>query len=233
MVLAGTLPADLMAVERSEVYELKRQKPPPEVLAERIKIIKSVSMVKWQERWSTDTGTAAWTKRLLPSIERWQKGARKLEMTYHLTQALSGHGCFRQYLHKRKRATTPHCLWCTEEEEDAEHTIFKCTKYTPERAALTSRLGREPTAEDVQTILCGDDRTRFIEFEPLARNIVSEEDRRRKLFVEMITNILTDKEEDERRRQDEGRRAAAAVRRGANRRGGRARRNVPARGRTN
>lgn len=156
------------------------------------------------------------------------KGEKKLSMSYHLTQALSGHGCFRAYLYKRKRASTPYCLWCIDEEKNAEHMLFKCARYTAERVALTNRLGRVPTAEDVSTLLCSDERVRYI-----ARNIEYEEDRRRKLFVEMITNILKDKEENERRRQIESRRASAAARRGVNRREGRGRGDVPARGRGN
>lgn len=160
MVLAGTLRADQLAVERAQQMRLRRKNPAPEIMTERKEAIKNATMATWQDRWSADTGTAAWTKRLLPNIKSWLKGARKLIMSYHLTQALSGHGCFRAYLHKRARASTPFCLWCPEEEDDVEHTIIKCTKYTAERAALASRLGRDPTAEDVQILLCGDERIR-------------------------------------------------------------------------
>lgn len=99
-----------------------------------------------------------------------------------------------------------------------EYTLFKCAKYTAERAALTNRLGRVPTADNVSTLLCGDERARLIEFELLARNVEREEETRRNLFVDMVERILKDNEEDKRRRQDEGRRASAAARRGVTRR---------------
>lgn len=161
-----------------------------------------------------------------------------MNISFHLTKALSGHGYFRAYLYKRTRVSTPYCLWCPKEEEDAKHTLtttlFKCTKYTVVRTALTSRLGRDPTAYDVQLLLCGGERTRYITFVPLARNIECKEDLRRKLFVEMISDILKDKEEDKWRRLVEGRRASAATKRGTkNRRGERGRVAVPARGRNN
>lgn len=217
MALAGTPPADLLAVERAQQMRLRSENPALEIMTERKEVIKNAKMATWQDRWSADTGTATWTKRLLLNIKSWLKGARKLIMSYHLTQALSDHGYFRAYLHKRARASTPFCLWCPEE-DDAEHTIFKCTKYTAERAALTCRLGKDQTAENVQTLLSGDERIRYILFEPLACNIEHEEDRKRNLFVDMVERILKNKEDDERRRQDESRGTAAAARRGANRR---------------
>lgn len=118
-------------------------------------------------------------------------------MPFHLSQALLGHGCFRAYLHGRARVSTPYCLWCPDDVEDAEHTIFKCSRYEAERTALASSLSRGPTADDVLPILCGDNRIHCIENELLVQNIECEERRRKEFFLKIIDNILGDKEKDE------------------------------------
>lgn len=58
-----------------------------------------------------------------------------------MTQALIGHGSFRAYLHRFQRSEYAHCLDCSAEQDDAEHTIFLCSRWTPEREVLGIQLG--------------------------------------------------------------------------------------------
>uniref|UniRef100_A0A1B6H3Z2 Uncharacterized protein n=1 Tax=Cuerna arida TaxID=1464854 RepID=A0A1B6H3Z2_9HEMI len=51
---------------------------------------------QWQEEWAQDTGKAEWTKRLIPDLRLWVN-RKHGECSYHLTQVLSGHGCFGAY----------------------------------------------------------------------------------------------------------------------------------------
>nr|XP_023019087.1 uncharacterized protein LOC111507931 [Leptinotarsa decemlineata] len=54
---------------------------------------------RWQEWWQGETDTEQWTRRLIPDIAPWFS-RKHGDTTYHLTQLLTGHGCFQIY---RKR----------------------------------------------------------------------------------------------------------------------------------
>jgi len=63
------------------------------------------------------------------------------EVNFYLTQFLSGHGYFRSYLDRRRRARDPTCRYCGCERDDAEHTFFVCEKWEGEREALEGVIG--------------------------------------------------------------------------------------------
>lgn len=154
---------------------------------------------QWQRQWDSTT-KAAWTKRLIPDLERWwHQGPR--HVSYHMAQALSGHGCFQQYLWARKRANSPSCVHCGYNNDDAEHTIFQCQFWEGNREELVRALGRNPRPEDVIDILC---RPRWDDL-PSApgqrEKIVAFSSRLATLFHKMVETILQNKEELERTRQ--------------------------------
>lgn len=78
---------------------------------------------KWQRKWNA-TRKGKWTRTLIPDLRRWT--ARNGEVSFHLTQAMSGHGCFNAYLHKMGKRASPRCFYCKNPKDDAEHTIFEC-----------------------------------------------------------------------------------------------------------
>lgn len=47
-------------------------------------------------------------------------------LTFRLTQILTGHGCFRRYLHRIGKEDTSICLYCQDEEDTADHTVRAC-----------------------------------------------------------------------------------------------------------
>ncbi|XP_027838642.2 uncharacterized protein LOC114120802 [Aphis gossypii] len=124
-----------------------------------------------------------------------------MPLSFHMTQALTGHGCFQQYLFKMGRANSPRYTLCYHEDDTAEHSLFDCVFFAGLRDELGNRLGHQPSTEDIPAILCGS------EFESLPtddaeRNSVlcnAEEDF--PLFYKMVEEIMTLKEEEERRRQ--------------------------------
>ena len=89
-------------------------------------------------------------------------------MTYLLTQILSGHGCFQQYLYKRCRTTDPRCVLCASgDPDDAEHTLMRCEFFRAEREQLMTQLEWDLSVDDlVLKMLDGTDEwkslTRFI-----------------------------------------------------------------------
>lgn len=94
---------------------------------------------RWQEKWRDGTH-GRWTYRLIPNIRRWMDRPYG-EVDYFITQALSGHGCFKKYLYERNRADTDVCVYCSSV-DDSEHTLFECSKWAHVRTEYTQKTGR-------------------------------------------------------------------------------------------
>lgn len=99
LVLAGIPPGDLLSLERKFIYRRRSADSSlqPSLLSREARLD---TMEKWQARWSLQTTVATWTRRLLPSVDRWMNRPVGAPMTYHLAQALTGHGAFNGYLHR-------------------------------------------------------------------------------------------------------------------------------------
>ena len=129
LVIARTPPIYLMVEERRAVSEGQNRKSAYEN-----------TLQLWQEEWKKDTGKGKWTQRLIPSLEPWIT-RKHGEVDYHLTQLISGHGCFQYYRHRFKLAETSDCLYCGRE-DTVEHTFFEC-----ERWAVYRRTAEEITGQ--------------------------------------------------------------------------------------
>lgn len=81
----------MTTLERQELYNLSSQ---PELRAG----VRGSVIQRWQERWDSAT-TGRWIRRLLDNVSQWY-GRRHGEMSFHLSQAFFGHGCFAAYLHR-------------------------------------------------------------------------------------------------------------------------------------
>lgn len=126
-VIAGLPPIDLMILERRERYTGITKEEAKENLLQR-----------WQIKW--DSGVyGRWTHRLIPVIRDWIERPYG-ETDYFLTQALSGHGCFRKYLYSRNRGDDPSCPYCNQE-DDAEHTLFVCPRWNDTRTTFSNVAG--------------------------------------------------------------------------------------------
>lgn len=81
---------------------------------------------------------------VLPNFKGWierKHGA----VFFHLTQLLSGHGCFNSYLHKIGKADSPICAHCEQEEDTTEHTLQRCIEWLAERDELKRAVGKDLT----------------------------------------------------------------------------------------
>lgn len=103
------------------------------------------------------TSKAAWTSRLIQDARRWTERTLilKIPLTFHITQALTGHGCFQYYLHHMSRAISTHCLDCFSTSDTAEHTLFQFPRWDAMRADVHAHFARPSTAEDMPDLLCG------------------------------------------------------------------------------
>lgn len=137
MVVAGIPPVDLLVYERTEVFEHSQAEGgvTPQLRREARRRLIS----RWQERWEQDE-SGRWTHRLIPSVDKWVSRGHG-ESSFHLTQVLTGHGCFRAYLHRFRRSESPACLDCGAVIDDADHAIFRCDRWIREREDLSTLLG--------------------------------------------------------------------------------------------
>jgi hypothetical protein len=144
-VIASTPPADLLAREREASFERRRS---PAVAPTGGNDPRSVTMEAWQERWSSEE-KGKWTRRLIPDVRAWCARSHGLTTNFHLTQFLSGHGCFGQYLHRIRKADTPRCVDCQSPVDDAEHTFFACDRWWRRRMELKATIDDPFTPETV------------------------------------------------------------------------------------
>lgn len=163
LVIAGMTPIDLQARERMKIF-IEKQNNPQAALA--IEAIRQETAEKWQRRWNNEV-CGRWTYKLIPNIKTWVNREYG-EVTYYITQMLSGHGYFRKYLHVMGKCSTPFCIYEEQKHiDDAEHTFFKCCHWSEDRRRLAAQMG-EITAENiVEKITEGQDNwktvARFVE----------------------------------------------------------------------
>lgn len=140
-VIAGVPPIELLIKERVETYNG----------AER-KVARENTMARWQQKWDS-ASHGRWTARLIPNIGTWIKRPYG-EVDYFLTQALSGHGCFEKYLYEKGKRDSDSCKYC-QGMDDAEHTLFYCSRWTECREeyhrATTKEFNIENMMEDLKT----------------------------------------------------------------------------------
>jgi len=194
LVLERMPPATLQAAVRKRAAELKSR---GEVLTARQKEEDTVG--QWQAMWDAST-KAVWTKLLIPDLRRWwSQGPR--EISFHMAQVLTGHGCFQGYLWKRKRAANPGCVHCPAVFDDAEHTVFYCPFWEAARLGVSAALRKPVGPEDVPYLLCGPAPDELPDDPSQRRRAIDASARHKQLFQLMVEAILASKEELERQAQ--------------------------------
>lgn len=131
LVIAGIIPLTIAAEDRRE----KRHGPPSEGGEEgrRTRMLDT-----WQKEWDR-AAKGAWTKKLIPDLRPWAE-RKHGRLTYNLTQFLSGHGCYGDYLEKKKKWVNDRCPYCNGA-DSPEHTIFLCDRWERKRAQAQAEAG--------------------------------------------------------------------------------------------
>ncbi|XP_025160570.1 uncharacterized protein LOC112589899 [Harpegnathos saltator] len=70
-------------------------------------------------------------------------GRRRCELSYHLVQVLTSHGCFGKYLHRIGKELTTRCHHCPVLMDTALHTLAACPAWSEERCVLAGAMGRQ------------------------------------------------------------------------------------------
>lgn len=206
LFLADNIPADLLAHERSQIR--RRINDNEQTTTSTIRRTeRDITINGWQRAWSRSTN-AAWTRKILPDLNRWRNRSLRT-LTFHLTQFLTGHGCFRHYLHRIGRVDSAACLYCRHTDDTAEHAVLECPKFSRERIETSAFLGgRDITATDVQDILCGPEHLPH-NIDDSARNarLSGASLRCTHSFIDLVDKIMTIREQDERHRENEANQA--------------------------
>jgi hypothetical protein len=133
LVVGGLIPVQLLARERGRLYGSRAALPEDN----RRYTERERTMEEWQCNWdSAESGR--WTHRLIKHIKPWIERQHG-QLTFRMTQCLTGHGVFYAYLKRIGKVTTDQCIYCSEE-DTAEHTIFWCPRWSAERDALKEEL---------------------------------------------------------------------------------------------
>ncbi|XP_045533975.1 uncharacterized protein LOC123721019 [Papilio machaon] len=93
-----------------------------------------------------------------PQLPEWC-GRGHGSLTFRLTQVLSGHGCFGQYLRRIGREETASCHGCGDEEDTAQHTLEVCCAWTEERRTLVATIGEDLSLPGVIRAMLGSERS--------------------------------------------------------------------------
>ena len=122
LVLASVPPIDLLAKERKETFQLRKELTCLTNLQEIARAKEAIRkdgrrrlVEKWQTRWHGD--------RLIPELTTWLD-RKHGQVGFYLAQALSGHGCFNAYLKRFKKRDDESCSYCGSLLDNTEHTLL-------------------------------------------------------------------------------------------------------------
>lgn len=146
-VIAGMIPIGITLEEDAVCYFQRGTRGIRETA-------RAESLNKWQREWDA-AEKGRWTHRLIPSVSTWVS-RRHGEVNFHLTQFLSGHGCFRQYLHRFGHAESPLCPVCGDCEETSEHVVFTCPRFEAARSEMLAIVGADTSPVNVVQRMCSE-----------------------------------------------------------------------------
>lgn len=147
LVVAGVFPIHLQVSERCSIYQAKKaclNIPTREEMRANL-------IGKWQCEWEKSE-TGRWTRRLIPDLKPWLSRTFGL-VNFHITQFLTGHGCFGQYLFKYKRLNTPMCHDCQAPLDDVEHAIFTCDRWFRRKTELEIKINADFSPETAEKLM--------------------------------------------------------------------------------
>lgn len=92
---------------------------------------------------------------IVPRLEAWIARSHG-GMNFHLSQVLTGHGCFGKYLCRIGKKPDTSCDFCGETTDNVYHVLRDCPVWDPERIALREvlKLARDYTLGDVIEAIC-------------------------------------------------------------------------------
>ncbi|KMQ90570.1 reverse transcriptase [Lasius niger] len=129
-LLARMPPLQFLAPMRKRTYEqVKKLKNDGDYTKARKDEIKETEHLRmcgvWRDYLEKPNQPMEYTKMaIMPWFEMWMARGHG-SMSFHLSQLMTGHGCFAKFLHRIGKRTTRDCDFCGEE-DDALHTLREC-----------------------------------------------------------------------------------------------------------
>ncbi|CAK9834318.1 Putative 115 kDa protein in type-1 retrotransposable element R1DM [Anthophora retusa] len=151
MALAGLIPLELQSESGAFAYdrgkELCAGGIPSTEVKERVAAARRQAQRRAEERWRSQLSEPAIAAKravqaVLPVFDQWVEGGRR-GLTYRVTQVLTGHGCFGEFLCRIGKEAAPLCHHCGEREDTAQHTLEACPAWAAERRVLVSAVGED------------------------------------------------------------------------------------------
>lgn len=135
LVLAGSIPWDIRAEEARRLWQAGFGGSKTEERA--------CTIAAWQAEWLAIPAGApgAHVRDLVPNIQTWldRPGG---ELDHFLTQVITGHGDFQDYLLRIGKSSSDKCLHCDlDAVDDPAHTLLVCPKWDSSRARVSERTG--------------------------------------------------------------------------------------------
>lgn len=146
LLLARTPPYALVAATQKRTYDrlqdLKRRgqwtrEQENEVKQEENRLLRR----RWKTHLQRPGAAGVWTRNaILPSFDEWLDRTHG-RLTFRMTQILTGHGCFNEYLNRIGKARYPYCSHCNGGRDTVDHTVQDCTAWTSAREELRRVVG--------------------------------------------------------------------------------------------
>lgn len=100
---------------------------------------------------------------IAPVFREWINHSGKWGCNFHLTQILTGHGCFSDYLYRIHREDTDRCFHCYLMVDNAQHTLSECNAWQNERLELCRIIGPDLTLTSIfRCMLSSEDKWKAI-----------------------------------------------------------------------
>ncbi|XP_070138648.1 uncharacterized protein [Drosophila bipectinata] len=133
LVIEGLIPIKELVRERKELANMAQDSLSSALVRKRE--TRATSLSNWQRRWEVSS-KGRWTFRLAPDVGEWT-GKKHGQVYFYLTQALSGHGCFRSYLKRFGHESEDCCPSCgSGVTEDPLLVLFDSRRFEEDRLTL-------------------------------------------------------------------------------------------------
>jgi hypothetical protein len=166
-VVTGSMPIHIKARLHWKEYEVKKGFTAPDRreeenvlgdvqdIMEELKNLKQEAEDKWRLEW-TFHNPCNWTRKLIKDPLVFTK--RKRRINYYVVQILTGHDIFNHYRYRIGKKSHTSYWDCDDEQDDAKHVLFKCSRWVVERVALETEVGVEFKLENnIVERMVGDD----------------------------------------------------------------------------
>jgi hypothetical protein len=149
-VLTGNLPIYIKVkllretYERTRIHKTRIGEGDSSALKDELSAIRKKVHDEWQREWGAYK-KENFTRKLIPNALLFAK--KKRDMDHHTVQLLTGHGIFGSYRKRIGKDSDYQCYDCRDPNDDAEHVLFACPKWTEKRIQRENSLGEKIDAD--------------------------------------------------------------------------------------